>query len=90
LGVDQRVTTFTDAESNRTVRSNKNNGTGLGWGGYQLALGGSVRGGDVTQNISNEQYSAAFAKWLGVDPSGLNRLFPGLAGMAPGALEFRS
>jgi len=90
LGVDRRVTTFTDAESNRSVLSNKNNGAGLGWVGHQLALGGSVMGGDVTQNISKEQYLAAFAKWFGVDPSGLNRLFPGLEGMAPGGLEFRS
>jgi uncharacterized protein (DUF1501 family) len=90
LGVDRRVTTFTDAESNRALLSNKNNGTGNVWGGYQLALGGSVMGGDVAQNISKEQYSAAFAKWFGVDASGLTRLFPGLAGMAPASLEFRS
>jgi len=88
LGIDRRVTTFTDAESNRTSLSNQNNGTG--WGGYQLALGGSVMGGDIAQNISKEQYSAALAKWFGVDPSALNRLFPGLAGMAPAALELRS
>jgi uncharacterized protein (DUF1501 family) len=90
LGFDRRVTTFTDAESNRSLLSNKNNGPARGWGGYQLALGGSVAGGEVTQNISKEQYSAAFAKWFGVDPSGLNRLFPGLEGMAPAAVEFRS
>jgi uncharacterized protein (DUF1501 family) len=79
LGVDRRVTTFTDAESHRTFL-----------GGHHLALGGSVVGGDVTQNISMEQYSAAFAKWFGVDASALNRLFPGLEPMAPGALEFLS
>jgi uncharacterized protein (DUF1501 family) len=78
LGVDRRVTAFTDAESNRYLH-----------GGHQLALGGSVAGGDVTQNISKEQYSAAFAKWLGVDAGALNGLFPGLEGMAP-AMEFLS
>jgi uncharacterized protein (DUF1501 family) len=90
LGVDRRVTTFTDAESNRTFLSNKNNGTGYGWGEHQLVLGGSVVGGDVMQNISKEQYSAAFAKWMGVDAGSLKSLFPGLEGMAPGALEFLS
>jgi uncharacterized protein (DUF1501 family) len=102
LGVDRRVTTFTDAEFNPALLSNTKNGTGQAWGGHQLALGGSVVGGDVygpdnaevagafTQRISKQQYSAAFAKWVGVDGSDLNRLFPGLDGMTPATLEFLS
>jgi len=82
LGVHRRVTAFTDSEPNR-------NGTEHGWNGHQLALGGSVAGGDVMRNISKAQYSAAFAKWLGVDAGALNGLFPGLEGMAP-ATEFLS
>jgi uncharacterized protein (DUF1501 family) len=47
LGVDKRVTVFTDTEFNRTLVPNKANGTEHGWGGHQLALGGSVLGGNV-------------------------------------------
>jgi uncharacterized protein (DUF1501 family) len=72
LGIDRRVTTFTDAA-----------------GGHQFALGGSVVGGDVTQSVTREQYSAALAKWFGIDASSLNRLFPALGGMTP-PMEFLS
>lgn len=47
LGVEQRVTTFTATEFNRTMQPNAKNGTEHGWGGHQLVLGGAVLGGDV-------------------------------------------
>ena len=47
LGIASQVVTYTRSEFNRTLRPNRTHGTQHGWGGHELILGGSVRGGDV-------------------------------------------
>jgi uncharacterized protein (DUF1501 family) len=47
LGVASQVVTYTQTEFNRTLRPNKSRGTEHAWGGHQLVMGGSVRGGDI-------------------------------------------
>jgi uncharacterized protein (DUF1501 family) len=45
LGIAEQVTAFTDSEFNRTLRPNRKGGTDHAWGGHQIVVGGSVRGG---------------------------------------------
>jgi uncharacterized protein (DUF1501 family) len=47
IGLADRVTVFTSTEFNRTLAPNKNGGAEHAWGGHNLVVGGSVRGGDV-------------------------------------------
>ncbi|HBA32987.1 MAG TPA: hypothetical protein DCZ12_02490 [Gammaproteobacteria bacterium] len=44
LGLENTVTTFTASDFGRTLTSN-GNGTDHGWGGHNLVIGGSVKGG---------------------------------------------
>ena len=46
LGVAEHVTAFTDTEFNRALQP-EGTGTGHGWGGHQIVVGGAVQGGDV-------------------------------------------
>lgn len=46
FGVADRVTTFTASEFGRTLSIN-GDGTDHGWGGHQIVMGGSVRGGRI-------------------------------------------
>ncbi len=46
LGLEDQVTTFTASEFGRSLTPN-NNGTDHGWGGHNLVMGGSVKGGDI-------------------------------------------
>jgi uncharacterized protein (DUF1501 family) len=45
LGVEDKVTTFTMTEFSRTFQPNNNVGTDHAWGGSQLVLGKTIRGG---------------------------------------------
>ena len=47
LGIAPRVTTYTQTEFNRTLAPNNRHGTDHAWGGHELVIGGSVRGGDL-------------------------------------------
>lgn len=47
LGISNRVTVFTSTDFNRTLAPNPAGGTDHAWGGHNLVLGGSVRGGEV-------------------------------------------
>jgi uncharacterized protein (DUF1501 family) len=47
LGIADRVVTYTRSEFSRTLRPNRRHGTEHAWGGHELILGGSVRGGDI-------------------------------------------
>ncbi len=46
-GISNEVTQFTMSDFNRTFNGNANAGVDHAWGGHQLVLGGSVRGGDM-------------------------------------------
>ncbi len=46
LGVQDKVTTFTESEFSRTFQLNGTAGTDHAWGGHQLALGAAVKGGN--------------------------------------------
>jgi len=46
LGVNDKVTTFTQSEFGRTLTSN-GDGTDHGWGNHQIVMGNAVRGGDI-------------------------------------------
>ena len=45
LGLQDKITTFTMSEFNRTLTENTGGGSDHGWGGHQLILGGAVKGG---------------------------------------------
>lgn len=47
LGLEDQVVTYTQTEFNRTLRPNKLGGAEHAWGGHELIMGGSVRGGDI-------------------------------------------
>jgi uncharacterized protein (DUF1501 family) len=47
LGLADQVVTYTQTEFNRTLRPNQRRGTEHAWGGHELIMGGSVRGGDI-------------------------------------------
>ncbi|MDX2149954.1 MAG: DUF1501 domain-containing protein [Bryobacteraceae bacterium] len=47
MGIAGLVTTYTDTEFNREMTPNATQGTGHGWGGHHLVMGGSVVGGEV-------------------------------------------
>jgi uncharacterized protein (DUF1501 family) len=47
LGIASQVVTYTQTEFNRTLRPNRTRGTDHAWGGHELIMGGSVRGGDI-------------------------------------------
>jgi uncharacterized protein (DUF1501 family) len=47
LGLADQVVTYTQTEFNRTLRPNRMHGTEHAWGGHELIMGGSVRGGDI-------------------------------------------
>jgi len=46
LDVTNQITIFTASEFGRTLTPNSS-GTGHGWGGHNLVMGGSVNGGDI-------------------------------------------
>jgi uncharacterized protein (DUF1501 family) len=46
LGLNNQVTTFTASEFGRSLTPN-NDGTDHGWGGHNLIMGGSLKGGDI-------------------------------------------
>jgi uncharacterized protein (DUF1501 family) len=47
MGLAEQVVTYTQSEFNRTLRPNRMRGTEHAWGGHELIMGGSVRGGDI-------------------------------------------
>ncbi|HBY62508.1 MAG TPA: hypothetical protein DEH78_22015 [Solibacterales bacterium] len=47
FGAAGRVTAYTDTEFNRELTPNATLGTGHGWGGHHVVMGGSVAGGEV-------------------------------------------
>jgi uncharacterized protein (DUF1501 family) len=47
LGVDGKVTTFTESDFSRTFQPNTNNGTDHAWGSHQLVMGSAVQGGKI-------------------------------------------
>jgi uncharacterized protein (DUF1501 family) len=47
LGLAENVTLYTDTEFNRTLAPNQTGGSGHGWGGHHLVMGGSTLGGQV-------------------------------------------
>jgi len=47
LGIAGQVVTYTQTEFNRTLRPNRNHGTEHAWGGHEMIMGGSVKGGDI-------------------------------------------
>jgi len=47
LGVDGKVTTFTESDFSRTFQPNSNSGTDHAWGSHQLVMGGAVKGGQI-------------------------------------------
>ena len=47
LGLADQVVTYTQTEFNRTLRPNRMRGTEHAWGGHELIMGASVRGGDI-------------------------------------------
>ena len=47
LGISDRVTAYTDTEFNRALVPNRSHGSDHGWGGHNLVMGASVRGGDI-------------------------------------------
>jgi uncharacterized protein (DUF1501 family) len=47
IGISSEVVTYTDTEYSRALVPNATGGTGRGWGGHHLVMGGSVMGGDV-------------------------------------------
>ena len=58
-GLNDRVTVYTDTEFNRTLVPNPNRGTGHGWGGHQMILGGSVLGGRMYGRFPSHQVGGA-------------------------------
>lgn len=55
LGINDRVTIFTATDFNRTLAPNARGGSDHAWGGHNLVLGGSVRGGRVYGRFPNLQ-----------------------------------
>ena len=47
LGIAEGVVTYTQTEFNRALRPNRTHGSDHGWGGHELVMGGSLRGGDI-------------------------------------------
>jgi uncharacterized protein (DUF1501 family) len=47
MGITDQVVTYTKTEFNRTLKPNATQGTDSAWGGHELIMGGSVRGGDI-------------------------------------------
>jgi uncharacterized protein (DUF1501 family) len=47
IGMADKVTTYTDSDFGRTLKSNKTGGSDHGWGSHQLVMGGAVAGGRV-------------------------------------------
>jgi len=47
LGISDRVTAYTDTEFNRALVPNRTHGSDHGWGGHNLVMGASIRGGDI-------------------------------------------
>jgi uncharacterized protein (DUF1501 family) len=47
VGLDQRVTTFTDSEFGRTLAPNAAHGSDAGWGNHHFVFGGAVNGGQL-------------------------------------------
>jgi uncharacterized protein (DUF1501 family) len=59
LGIADRVTTYTDSEFNRTLAPNATHGSEHGWGGHQLVMGGSIRGGDIIGELPSMELGGA-------------------------------
>jgi hypothetical protein len=77
LGLEQQVTTFTDAESAQAV-------TNQVLSGARVILGGSVLGGEVYTNgiPGSDNYLGSIARWFGLSTDIAGSLFPGY--QAPG------
>lgn len=76
LGLQDKVTLFTASEFGRTLTSN-GNGSDHAWGGNQLVMGGSVRGGNVFGN-RDQGYFPDLQNLAAID-TGQGRLVPGVA-----------
>lgn len=75
-GLRNNVTLFTASDFGRTLTSN-GNGSDHAWGGNQLVMGGSVRGGCVAGNAAQGHYPD-FQRLSDID-TGQGRLIPGVA-----------
>jgi uncharacterized protein (DUF1501 family) len=76
LGLQNRVTLFSASEFGRTLTSN-GNGSDHAWGGNQIVLGGTVRGGRVFGN-RDQGYYPNLQNLSAID-TGQGRLVPGVA-----------
>jgi uncharacterized protein (DUF1501 family) len=47
MGIADQVVTYTKTEFNRALKPNGTHGTEHAWGGHELIMGSSVRGGDI-------------------------------------------
>jgi len=95
-GLGDQVTLFTASDFGRTLTANAS-GTDHGWGGHQIVVSGSVRGGRIHGSIpsfeaghdleyrnrgalipqtSIDQYASELGRWLGLNDSELNSVFP--------------
>jgi uncharacterized protein (DUF1501 family) len=68
LNVDEKVTTFTASDFNRTFTSN-GQGSDHGWGGHHMVVGGSVQGGKLfgsfpEQVVRGPQDSGGQGNWI--------------------------
>ena len=68
LNVDEKVTTFTASDFNRTFTSN-GQGSDHGWGGHHMVVGGSVQGGKLfgsfpEQIVRGPQDSGGQGNWI--------------------------
>ena len=76
FGLQNNVTLFTASDFGRTLTSN-GNGSDHAWGGNQLVLGGSVRGGNVYGDKDRGHYPDL--QNLSAIDTGQGRLIPGVA-----------
>ena len=85
LGIASEVTTYTDSEFGRALRSNGRGGSDPGLTAHHLVMGGSVMGGTVYGDLatalpafSKQDYLATVARAGGLSFSGVGEVFPGL------------
>jgi uncharacterized protein (DUF1501 family) len=96
MGIERRVTTYTDSEFGRSLTPNTRGGSEHGWGSHQLVLGGSVIGGRVygkfpdmgghfvfRPSVLKDQHAATLTAWSGASPSEQAAAFPALDVYAP-------
>jgi uncharacterized protein (DUF1501 family) len=68
LGLADQIVTYTQTEFNRALRPNGRGGTEHAWGGHQLIMGGSVRGGDIYGTFPSLELG-------GVDDAGMDGIW---------------